>query len=394
MLMFNSIYKHKGWIVESTQYCHDSLKVRISVDSYARFLCHRCGRRGHIHSVRRTYVKDMSCIGVDVEIEQETPQIRCPKCGRFHTVRPDFVHPSMGFTWRFMNHISSLLVYVPTRKLAEMHGIAPSTVLRIDKEVLRSQLPPPKLDSIEAILVDEKYLGPSYGFITLVVNARTGEPLHIAKGKDGAALKSFFDLLTDKQKQSILYLGIDRANAYRAATLKHLPWVKVCYDAYHLVSNMNEVVDKVRQIEMQHPTEALRRRLAGKRYNLLRAKENLDADAKQELEELLAFNQKINTTYVLKEPFRTVFSQCSENSAILQLSHRIKMAVVSGVKQVENFAHGIADKFNEVINGIRYSINSGRIESANAGIERIQSKCCGLFDIDYLFMKMRQMYLS
>lgn len=167
----------------------------------------------------------MSCIGVDVEIELETPQIRCSQCGHFHTVRPDFVHPSMGFTWRFMNHISSLLVYVPARKLAEMHGIAPSTALRIDKEVLRSQLTPPKLDGIEAILVDEKYLGSSYGFVTLVVNDRTGEPLHVAKGKDGAALESFFDLLTDKQKLSILYLGIDRANAYRAAALKHLPWV-------------------------------------------------------------------------------------------------------------------------------------------------------------------------
>lgn len=167
-----------------------------------------------------------------------------------------------------------------------------------------------------------------------------------------------------------------------------------CYDAYHLVSNMNEVVDKVRRVEMQHPAEALRRRLTGNRYNLLRANENLDADAKRELEELLAFNQKLNKTYVLKEQFRTVFSQGSENSAILQLSHWIKMAVVSGVNQVERFAHGIADKFNEVINGIRYRINSGRIESANAGIKRIQSKCCGLFDIDYLFMKMRQMYLS
>ncbi len=70
------------------------------------------------------------------------------------------------------------------------------------------------------------------------------------------------------------------------------------------------------------------------------------------------------------------------------------MAVKSGVRQVERFARGIADKFNEVTNGIRHGINSGRIESANAGIKRIRSKCCGLFDTDYLFMKMRQMYLS
>jgi len=51
------------------------------------------------------------------------------------------------------------------------------------------------------------------------------------------------------------------------------------------------------------------------------------------------------------------------------------MAVVSGVKQVEKFARGIAEKFNEVINGVRYGINSGRIESANTGIQRIRSKC-------------------
>jgi len=49
----------------------------------------------------------------------------------------------MGFTWRFMHFISSLLIYVPARKLSEMYGIAPSTILRIDREVLRTKLPPP-----------------------------------------------------------------------------------------------------------------------------------------------------------------------------------------------------------------------------------------------------------
>lgn len=214
----------------------------------------------------------MPCIDRVVELEVETPQIRCPGCGRFHTLRPDFVHPTMGFTWRLMRCISSLLMYVPARKLSEMYGLAPSTILRIDREILKRELPPPKLDGIEGILVDEKYLGPSYGFVTLVINARTGEPLHIAKGRDAGALESFFNRLTKVQKSSIRFLGIDRANAYRAAALKHLPGVEVCYDAYHLVSNMNGVVDKVRRGEMSHPSEALKRRLKGKRYHLPKPK--------------------------------------------------------------------------------------------------------------------------
>jgi len=209
------------------------------------------------------------------------------------------------------------------------------------------------LDGIEGILVDEKYLGPSHGFVTLVLNARPGEPLHMAKGKDGDALESFFKSLTQEQKSSIRFLCIALANAYRAVALKHLAGVEVCYDAYHLVSNMNEVVDKVRRAEMSHPTEALKRRLKGKRYHLLKVQENLKERAREEFAELLAYHEKLNTTYVLKEQFRTVFCADTQNAATLQLIQWLKMSVVSGVKQVEKFARGIAKKFNEVINGVR-----------------------------------------
>lgn len=64
----------------------------------------------------------------------------------------------------------------------------------------------------------------------------------------------------------------------------------------------------------------------------------------------------------------------------------------SKVSQLKRFARGISEKFNGIINGIRYKINSARIESANAAIKRIQAKACGLFDMEYLFLKMRQVH--
>lgn len=91
----------------------------------------------------------------------------------------------------------------------------------------------------------------------------------------GKALDAFFTSLTEEQKQAIRYVGIDSSNAYNAAALTHLTHIEICYDAYHLVSNMNEVVDKIRRKEMAQPPEALRRRLVGMRCNLLRANEKL-----------------------------------------------------------------------------------------------------------------------
>ena len=68
------------------------------------------------------------------------------------------------------------------------------------------------------------------------------------------------------------------------------------------------------------------------------------------------------------------------------------MCMKSKVSQLKRFAKGISEKFNGIINGIRYRINSARIESANAAIKRIQSKACGLADMEYLFLKMRQVH--
>ena len=392
--MIKKIYAVKGWTTATAQYLTNAIRVKMRVNSRKRFLCHHCGRRGVIHSKRTIYITDSPCINKIVNIELEVPQIYCPHCGRFHTYRPDFVHPTMGFTWSFMRFVSSLLMYAPARWIARQYSISYSAVLRIDREILRTSLPSPCLDDIEGILVDEKYLGASHGFVTLVLNASTGEPLHMAPGKNAEALESFLKRLTDKQKRSIKYLGIDRANAYRQAALKHLPDVKVCFDAFHLVSNMNDVVDKVRRAEFAHPTEAQRKRLVGRRYILLKAQESLSEKERIDLDALCALNHPLTKTYILKEQFRSIFSHLTEHEAMWQLSHWISMAVRSGIRQVERFARGIAERYNEVINGIRYNINSASIESTNAGIKRMQSKCCGLFDIDYLFMKLRQRYLS
>ncbi len=198
--MIKEFYRQKGRIAAEKQYSKHSLKVKLRADPSKRFLCHTCANRGHIHSVRTIYITDPPCIDLMVESGIETPQIRCPKCGHFHALRPDFVHPSMGFTWRFMRCISALPMYVPARKLPEMYGVAHSSILRTDREVPSTKLPHPQSDGIEGILVDEKHLGLSHGFVTLVPNARTGGPLRMVKGKEWRRIGIPFQALDAEAK--------------------------------------------------------------------------------------------------------------------------------------------------------------------------------------------------
>ena len=291
-----------------------------------------------------------------------------------------------------MRRLSRFLVHTSARFLEDEYSIPYTTILRLDKEVLENDIPKPKMKDVQGVLIDEKYIGASQGFVTVCLNAVTGEPLEMVKGKDSHCLDNFFNKFNDEEKRKIKYLGIDRSNAYRSAAIRHLPHIKVCYDAYHLVSNMNQVLDKIRRFTMKHPSYTLEQFMKGKRYVLLKGRENINQDARATLKELSILNRDLYIGYLLKEQFRQIFQTRDVNTATLRLILWIKMCMKSKVKILRSFAKRISEQFNEVINGICYRINSARIESANAAIKRIQAKACGLFDVRYLFLKLRQIY--
>lgn len=390
------IYECFGWSVAEANIRHFTLHVKLAIDQRCRFSCTKCHTRLVVHANRKIKVRDLPASGYPVIIEAEVFHGRCPHCGSYHTLRPSTIHPSMKFTLRLIREVSRLMRRAPAKQVARDYGISLSSALRMDRWVLSQEMPQPCMDGVDAIIVDEKYLGASHGYITLVLSAKSGEPLFMGKGRNGECLEAFFMSLTQEQRQGILYLGIDRSNTYRSVALRCLPNVKICYDPYHLVSNMNGVVDDVRRGVMTQATkdkdDALKKVVENTRYLLLSAPQKLDAPGRLRLDQLFAINRKLNVTYMLKEQFRAIFRQREENAAMLGLIDWIRMATASKVKRLVDFALGIRNKFNEIINSFRYHINSARIESMNAEINRIQARCCGLFDLRYLFLKLRQSY--
>jgi hypothetical protein len=94
-------------------------------------------------------------------------------------------------------------------RVCEVVAVTPATAYRYDRYILQTELPAPQLDGLEALLIDEKHLGKA-GFVTLVLNARSGELLWLAEGRGKEALAGFFDKLSAEQKAGILAVGIDR----------------------------------------------------------------------------------------------------------------------------------------------------------------------------------------
>ena len=110
-----------------------------------------------------------------VAVRYESVQGYCKTCKHYETKRPLEIADNHRATLRLMRHVSLLNRWLPASKVSELlPAISTTTAWRYDRYILQTELPEPRLDGVEAILIDEKHLGAARGFITLVLNAQSG----------------------------------------------------------------------------------------------------------------------------------------------------------------------------------------------------------------------------
>ena len=288
-----------------------------------------------------------------------------------------------------MRLVSSWASVAPANQVAGILGISASSVRSYDKAVLEHDTPPPNLDGIRALLVDEKSVRKKHNYVTVVLNADTGELLHMHEGKKGESLAVFLRTLSEDQKASIEAVGMDRGGAYKRAVEDNLPEGEIVFDRFHLVMNVNQAVDETRRSEWNKATKEDKKFIKGSRFLLLTNGSNLAEKKKPKLQELIAANQSLSTAYLLKEQFQTVYHYKSVGWAKRYLRQWCKLALESGLKSFGRLAKGFTKSSEQIVSYVKHKITSGKIESFNNQIARIIHRSCGVADLDYLFIRLR-----
>src|SRR2546421_8592239 len=389
-IQLRSLYESEGYRVDSVNTDPERAQVTLLWDERRLPRCAECGQSMRINRKTRQGAMDLPLGPASlVLVVYEAVQGYCRHCCRYQTVRPLQIVEQHTATLRLMRHISLLCRWLPAQRVCQLVPVPAMTAYRYDRYILQTELPAPQLDGIEAVLIDEKHLGRA-GFVTLVLNARTGELLWLAEGRGRDALDGFFAKLTPQQKASIAAVGLDRSGAYRAAVEARLPEADIVLDKFHLISNLGEVIDKVRRRTQAQTDAEGRALLKGQRYNLLRNPENLSTDGRRELKLLLAANRDLSMVYLLKDAFKAVWTYTYRRSADKCLSNWIAMALESGVGELARFARGLTEAKEQILNFCKHRITSARIEAFNTIVSRVIHKACGVANLDFLFLKLRQ----
>jgi len=385
----------KGYKPRLKECRSDYWLVQLVRDRRFKNRCPACRSvRLRVHRTHMAYARDEP-FGIKTRVEIVYPAVTvwCIRCEKYMTFRPGMVHSSAQATRRYMAFISAMCQDQPAQAVADKFGHSATTVCAWDKSVLQNQLPPPRLDGIRVLLVDEKAVRRRHNYVTVVMNGDTRELVYMKEGAKKETLMGFIDRLNSRQKAQIEAVAMDRGGAYLSAVREGLPKAVVVFDKFHIIQNMNRAMDDIRREEYRRalksksPTADL---IKGQRFNLYRLPENRTENQSLRLQELLDSNHNLSMAHLLSEQLRLLWGYRHRGYAERYLRNWVSLAEESGLHPMIKFARGLWRDRENILSYIRHNITTGPLEAFNGTIERILRRSCGMRDIEYLFLKIRQ----
>ena len=385
------LFHFPGYVVAKISMTSDLVQVNLRRDRRCSLACPACGATmGHNRTLLQT-ARDLPMgTALRVVLAYEAIQGRCASCKCVTTVRPPGIDAHAKATRRLKEFVSRLARHMPLVRIPDVVGVDDATAFRWDKAILTESLPEPDLDDLRVLLVDEKAVRKHHGYVTLVINGQTGELLHLAEGKKKASLQSFFDKLSEEQKNRIKAVGMDRAGAYYEVVKSALPDAAIVFDKFHLIANYHAVIDEVRRSEWRKATREHKDVIKGQRYNLFRNPSNRTWKQRRDLMELLDLNRNLAIVYILKDGLRKLWEYLYPKAAGKYLAKWCRMAAVSGLQPLRKFSRSLLRAKQEVLNFCHHKITLGPLEGFNNLVSCIIHRACGIRDLDYLFLKLRQ----
>ena len=161
--------------------------------------------------------------------------------------------------------------------VAELTLLSWDTVKAITKTHLAKDYGKPALQGVRYLGIDEIHLGSKQRYYTIVIDLEDGRILWAKPGRGGAALKGFWPRLR-RAKAKIKAVATDMSAAYWSAVLDHLPDAALVFDKFHVIKLMNERLDDLRRQMVREAEGAMKLKIKGTRFLLLRNPENLKTE--------------------------------------------------------------------------------------------------------------------
>jgi transposase len=266
------------------------------------------------------------------------------------------------------------------------------TVKNIDKYFLEQEYGETDYSNLRILAIDEVSIRKGHNYLTVVLNYETGRVVWIGEGRKKKTLDKFFSSMTKEQREKIEAIALDMWKPFINCIRYWCPKAEIVFDLFHVVSEFNRVIDRVRNIEYRKANKEEKGVIKGSKFLLLTNKENLKPEKRPHLKELLEINKNLSTVYILKDLLKRIWRYRYPAWAKKALHNWYELAYESNIVPVIAFADRLRRHEEGILNHCSYPIATGIVEGTNNKIKVIQRNAYGFHDIRYFILKVKQAF--
>lgn len=323
------------------------------------------------------------------EIVLRTPRVECCNCRKILWLTPTFATNKNRHTKALEKYILELLRMMNINDVARHLGVSWTFVKNIQKMYLKKHYGKPKLNNVRYLAIDEICTGKGYRYLTVVINAETGEVLFVGEGKSADSLNPFWKRL-QRANANIEAVSIDMSKSYIKAITDNLPDSAIVFDHFHIIKLMNEKLANLRRELFNEATEVLDKKiLKGTRWLLLKNPNKLSAEKgeRERLAEALKLNESLALGYYLKEDLRQIWSQKDKATAKQVLYDWALRAQSSDVKVLQDMGRTLLGHATGILAWYDHRLTTAALEGTNNKIKLMQRQAYGYRDYEFFKLK-------
>jgi transposase len=275
--------------------------------------------------------------------------------------------------------------------VAELTLLSWDTVKAITKTNLAKDYGKPPLQRVRYLGIDEIHLGSKKRYYTIVIDLEDGRILWAKPGRGQAALKGFWPRLR-RAKAKIKAVATDMSAAYWSAVRDHLPDAALVFDKFHVIKLMNERLDDLRRQLVREAEGAMKMKIKGTRFLLLRNPENLKTEQIPKLDRALRLNEPLLVGGYLKEELRELWNQPSRQDMEAFMKDWCEKAEQSAIGQLIKMAKTLRLHASGILAYSRHPITSGKLDGIK--IKTLTKRSYGFHDENFFILKLFSLHHS
>jgi len=215
----------------------------------------------HVHQYHRQLKEHLPLWGMRVVLELFKRRFWCRNCGRAFMEPDEICGRRRRSTRRFREALAARCSDTTVRAVSLSAGVSEGLVRRSFAELVPTLLQPPA-GPARVVALDELWIGPKRGYLTLQYGLEERRVLAVESGRSQASAEEV--LLAQENGDLVRVVVIDMTESFRQAVHYACPRAVIVADKFHVLarvlSELGRVVTQVQAKATREDARALRRR--------------------------------------------------------------------------------------------------------------------------------------